>query len=417
MGAGPAGLTAASMLSVYEHIVPVVLEADTRIGGKSLSMRQGPLVSELGTAYLTKAHRYTDGLMKQMGFEQYRLGRQMYDGRDFVDYMKAGPGAPLGFQAVKFAVLRALFMRKAEALDADEKTRAEAARPVGEWLERHKLPKMVRFMHRSLSAMGYGYVETTPTLQALRWCDHDLILTGIANSLFLPCDGWSAFWEALAADMDVRMDTRIQHIARFPDRVEVQTDAGTETYDALINTIPPDAFMALVEPTDAETFVSSSIEWQSYSSAIIAAENWFTEWVTEGYSESATAEDRYGRLVAARVDGEDPELGGHIYITGQVPGPYSDDELKELLRNEVEKRGGRVINIILQKRWKYFPQYKRAAIEEGLVARMKRMQGEQRTWHSGAAFSHESVANVEKHNQVMIPAMVAALKQGGAPAA
>ncbi|MEO0882984.1 MAG: FAD-dependent oxidoreductase [Pseudomonadota bacterium] len=411
IGAGPAGLTAAAMLRDQPGFEPVVIEKSDRIGGKSWTLKQGPLVAELGTCYSTRAHRYTDKLMKQLGFVQTRLGRQVFDGDDFVAYLKSGEGPPLAIQALKFLMHRAEFMRRAERIDPDQRTLTEAAQPIGAWLKGHDLPKMELFMHRALTVMGYGYVETTPTIQALRWCDLDLVLTGVRNHLYWPNEGWSAFWKALARTFDVRTDVEVEHIDRDSDGVTVHTASGAERFDALINAVAPDTFLSLVEPTKAETWVAESIVWQGYFSSLVAVDNWFTDWETEGYSESATAEDKMGRLVAVRCIGVDPDLGGRIYFTGQAPGEYSNEELKELLRHEITRRGGDVKSIIHSRMWKYFPMFDAGAIADGLTATMKRMQGEQRTWHTGAAFSHEAVSNISRHNEILIPQLVQTLER------
>lgn len=411
IGGGPAGLTAASVLRQYPWVHPVVLEKEDRIGGKSWTLHQGPLVTELGTCYSTKAHRYTDKLMQELGFEQYRLGRQMFDGRDFVDYLKTGPGRPLAFQTVSFILHRRALMRRAESPHADEKTFAEAAQPIEDWLEQKNLPKMKLFMHRALTALGYGYVETTPTIQALRWCDWDLLQTGLRNHLYLPKRGWTSFWQELAKTFEIRTGVEIRHIDRSDAGVEIQSNEGTEAFDAVVNAVAPDTFAGLVDATETEAWVSDAIDWQGYVSCIIAAEGWFSDWATEGYSESATADDKFGRLVAVRADGEDPELGGKIYFTGQIPGPFTDLELRDLLRFEIERRGGSNINIIHQKRWKYFPRYKQADVARGLVSAMKRMQGEKRTWHTGAAFSHEAVSNITKHNLAVMPVLAEEIRK------
>ncbi|MEM7663276.1 MAG: FAD-dependent oxidoreductase [Pseudomonadota bacterium] len=414
LGAGPAGLTAASLLKEKSSVEPVVLEKSERVGGKSWTVKHGPLITELGTCYSTRAHRYTDKLMKRLGFQQTRLGRQVFDGDDFVAYLKSGDGSPLALQALKFLMLRAEFMWRAERTDPDQRTLDEAAKPIGEWLKGHDLPKMELFMHRALTVMGYGYVETTSTIQALRWCDLDLVLTGVRNHLYWPNEGWSTFWQALAREFEVRTDIEVERIDRYPDRVDIVTDRGVESFDGLINAVAPDTFASLVEPTASEKWVADSITWQGYFSTIVAVDNWFSEWETEGYSESATADDKLGRLVAVRCIGADPELGGRLYFTGQTPGDFSDEELKELLRHEITRRGGEVKSMIHSRRWKYFPMYDREAIAGGLTATMKRMQGEERTWHTGAAFCHEAVSNISRHNEALIPSLVQALEQSEA---
>ena len=56
------------------------------------------------------------------------------------------------------------------------------------------------------------------------------------------------------------------------------------------------------------------------------------------------------------------------------------------------KRGGSINAVIQQEIWEYFAEYDPDAIRKGLIARMRQMQGERKTWYTGSTFSHESVA-------------------------
>ena len=72
--------------------------------------------------------------------------------------------------------------------------------------------------------------------------------------------------------------------------------------------------------------------------------------------------------------------------------------MKELLRADVAAKGGEVTNIILQKMWKYHARYKQDAIREGLMSRLIRMQGQNKTWYTGATFSYEAVSHITNFN-------------------
>lgn len=399
IGAGPAGLSLARLLTDSGRARVTVYEAENRIGGKSWTVPAGDDLAEMGTCYLTISHKQTAAWMKALGIQMTRLGEQRFDGEDFIKYFKGGDGPILYFQLMKLWREGNKLLRAIEAPSPPAQVLEDAAMPIKQWLDARNLGKVERFMHRGLTIMGYGFVDETPAVQALRWCNLSLIWTGYRNKLYGPVTGWSDFWQRLVRDIDVRIGAPVERVDRRDDHVTLHAAGNADLYDAVVNTIPPDDFVDLTDPTEAEAYVADSIEWQSYTTTLFAADNWFTDWQTEGYSASALRKNGYGRITAARTEAYADELGGQLYIGGQYKGPYTDEELKELLREDVGRRGGEVTNIIHQKTWRYFPRYKHDAILGGLVGKMLAMQGEQRTWYSGAAYSHEAVSNIVRQNK------------------
>ncbi|MCH2456692.1 MAG: hypothetical protein MK186_01435, partial [Henriciella sp.] len=71
----------------------------------------------------------------------------------------------------------------------------------------------------------------------------------------------------------------------------------------------------------------------------------------------------------------------------------------------VEKRGAHVTNVILQKMWKYFAQYRPEAISGGLLTDMRAIQGQNSTWYTGAIFSHEAVSHIVNFNADLVQKM------------
>jgi len=401
IGAGPAGLSMARLLTDSGKAHVTVYEAQDRIGGKSWTVEAAGDIAEMGTCYLTIAHKQTAAWMKALGVETTRIGEQRYDGHDFMTYVKGAGGAHLYAQVFQLWRQGTKLLKALEAPSPPQTVMDDAAMPIKDWLDARGLAKVERFMHRGLTNMGYGFVDETPTVQALRWCNLELLWTGYRNKLFAPVTGWSDFWQRLAKDIDVRLSAPVERVERRAGHVTIHAGGTVDLHDAVINTIPPDDFVNLTDPTEAERRVAESLDWLAYTTTLFAADNWFTDWQTEGYSDGVQSPHTYGKMVAVRTEAYADELGGQLYVSGQYPGTYSDDELKELLREAVRTQGGTVTNLIQQKTWRYFPCYKHDAIRAGLVGTMKSMQGERRTWYSGAAYSHEAVSNIVRHNKVI----------------
>ena len=57
--------------------------------------------------------------------------------------------------------------------------------------------------------------------------------------------------------------------------------------------------------------------------------------------------------------------------------------------------------------WSYMPTYRPESVRDGLIQTMSDMQGESRTFHTGASFSHEAVSTISTFNQRLIERVMA----------
>lgn len=399
IGGGPAGLSIARLLKEKGFVNTVVFEALPQVGGKSYSVQQGDTIVEMGTCYATFSHKVTNRWMREYKMEMSGLGDQRFDGADFMDYINAGSGPMLPMQVFKYRNAKAKLEKAMRQPSPPEWALAQAAMPIRDWLQERGLGKIEHFFHRSTTNIAYGFVDEVPTIQALCWNDMELIWSGLLKQLRMPVEGWAEFWNKVASDLDVRLNTPVQQIERTGSYSILTTDDGKRhEFDQLICAIPVDDFSKLTEPTENEVFVNDSIIWNGYTTTLFAAENWFKDVHVEAYKNAVIPGAKLGQLLSARHDGYEADFGGDLYLSGQLSGDYSSDELKELLKEDVARKGGNVTNIILQKMWKYHARYNLDAVKSGLLNRLTSMQGELGTWYTGATFSYEAVSHITSFN-------------------
>ena len=82
-----------------------------------------------------------------------------------------------------------------------------------------------------------------------------------------------------------------------------------------------------------------------------------------------------------------------------MPAFISDLSKAEILKSDIIKRGGTDPTIILQTVWKYFAIYKPDALRNGILDKLKKVQGQSRTWYTGSAFSFEVVSHLVSFNE------------------
>jgi hypothetical protein len=193
----------------------------------------------------------------------------------------------------------------------------------------------------------------------------------------MPAAGWSDFWNVLSQKFDVRLSSSIQKIERSEKDSLLHFKDGTQlAAGALACTIPMDDWASLVNnPTPDETAVAGAITWTGYATSLIVVENWFTSEDIRSFSKAFLPGSYPGQLISARYEGHSPDFGGHLYVTGQIPGDYTLPELRIFLQRDLADLGANLINVVNAKTWRYFPHYDLKAISAGLLGTMRGMQG------------------------------------------
>jgi phytoene dehydrogenase-like protein len=415
VGAGPAGLSAAKLLRDEGLAQVTIFEGGARVGGKSLTVHHAGATHEMGTCYSTMAHRLTNKWMRAMGMRQAPLGQQMVDGLPLMQFVKAGPGQPLAVEALRFLSLWRRHQEAVRKLPDHPQVRDESAMTIGEWLDRHKLVRIRRFMLRALTNMGYGFLDEVSTVQALRWCTPDLILSGALGQVKMPLDGWQPFWERLSAGMSVRLDDPVLGIERRNQGVVVTARSGEHRADQVVVTIAPDEAAKIMRASADETAAADALEWGQYVTTLCEVDDWFAAHEAEAYSATLEPGAERGQLMSARrlpkaKAATAAPAANRIYLSGQYGGHLTGAQLEQRLAKDIGARGAKLRNVILQKQWKYFPRYRPEAVRQGLVSRMNALQGHGGVWWSGAAFSHEAVSNIVSFNQSLVRRMTPALE-------
>lgn len=409
IGAGPAGLSIAKFLQEHPGIETTIFEAESRVGGKSWTFSETGVTCEMGTCYATRADIHARRWFRELGLKTRKLGSASVDGTEYFEWAQQGPGGPLPLEVIRYLLASSRLNRALANRPNDKDVLEEAAMPILDWLRLKKFPRMERLHYRAVTNMGYGRLEETSTIQAIRWVDLALISSGRLNDFLMPTSGWTRLWEELAKDMDVRRSSRVTSVERGETGVHLTARGETHSFDAVVCAIPLDDFAAMTEPTENERFVNTHVRWGSYTTTLMAVKDWFTKESVRSFEAGIMGGARDGKLMSARREAESAELGGTLYVLNQITGDYSPDELVEIATSDISEDGGKPIRAILTKTWKYFAQYSREGVEQGLLQRLERMQGEARTFYTGATFAHEAVSKITKFNARLAPILAAQL--------
>ncbi len=397
IGAGPGGLTLAKYLSEREETSNfTIFEKIDRPGGKCLSRQIGSHIFEFGTCYAIDQHKDVLNWMKELGIGKTQITDQEVDDVPLISFVKSARGPSLAVQTLKYLRLRSQLLKC--QFSAPEKL----AVPARTWLRDNKLEKIERLAMRVMTQMGYGYLEDVPVLHLFRWIDWTMFTTGLFNHTYMPDSGWEEFWSQLSAPFDIRYRSEIKDVSRREDGVVLSWDTQQNAkFDVIVNTLPLRQFGQVTKLSRAEKDIGDAIRWNGYRMSLVASESWFTKPYIRTWTKATETRQQAGGVFVARYETFESDLGGYLYGVGQNTGQYSDDELTEILVEEVAAYGATNPTVIDGKSWTYFPEYSGAAIEDGLLTTMHNVQGKNRTYHSGATFSHEAVSSICRFNKTL----------------
>lgn len=422
VGAGAGGISLARLLKDRGIENVVIFERTDRVGGKSLTWTWQGLAHELGTCYVGGNYGFVKTWFAEHGLGLFRLRKSaglrpdgsVTDFREFV----SGPmrsRSLLEFARYSLTCLGYSFCARTPAGRAFLDN--ELSKPYDQWLLERRLGMVYRFALRSMTVMGYGALQQVPALNGLRWTRPSLILKAALGEMFEPVEGWAVLWERLAAGMEIRYDAGIQDVVREGARYRVETAHGAEMVDHLVVTTPLDE-CGWMELPPAVSSVALNVEWHVMITTLVVAEGWFRDWDTLFFEANtlAAAGPGLGHILGARRTGDKvpglPSDRPDVYVTYQYGAPLvSDEQALETLRRDIAEMGGRVTEVIVQRRWKYCPTLKPEAIASGMVWEMEALQGVENLWFSGATFSHESILNIAEFNAGLADRMAARIRQ------
>lgn len=400
LGAGPAGLTLAKMLADQGIKEVIVLEASTKVGGKCLSSEIGDHIVEFGTCYAIWSHKYILKQMKKLGIKRNFLRAQRIDDRELMDYIRDGSGPNFLWQVFKYLRLRKRLITRSETNDPE--INKILAQPTSAWLRANNLGKIENMMHRVVTSIGYGYLNRLPLIHAFRWVDFNMMVTGLLKFTVMPDGGWQNFWDTFSKGLNIRTGHAATAIHRSADGVRVETtDGAIFEADHLINTLPMDVFCGLTEPSVSESQVADAIDWGGYTTSLLSVAEWEHDAPVNSWSATCATDANDGQILFSRYECRD-ENERDLFTVGQLSSAYALEELTELALFSSRERGAVDPRMVQQIVWSYMPTYKADAVRDGLLAAMSAMQGENRTFHSGASFSHEAVSTISSFNEQLI---------------
>ena len=408
IGAGPAGLSAADTLRRLGYGKVTVFEQAGRVGGKACSVATPAGVVEMGAVIASAECELVLGLADRL-----RVPVAPYPVQQrFLDEHGARHDA-MGFLASRYSPeqIRQAIASYGAALERFAVVGYDTLAgmpdalqlPFDRFAALHGFTPVAELARGALIGFGYGYYETVPAvyfMKLLPWLFRPDGKGGLQPGAFYVFpQGFQGLWEALAGELEVRLNAGVTALERLPDGGVQLTiaGAGVQRFDAVIvaaplHTVP--RFMQL-QPEEAALF--AQLRSNRYLVSAFAASGLATgEFLFLHENEHP---DRIGHMNAWA--NRNPALP--MYLGWQLAERRSGTEdLQRLLAADIAAQGGRLERVVLQQEWDYFPHVDGAALAGGYFEQLDAMQGAGNVYFAGGALNFETVEHSARQARALV---------------
>lgn len=414
VGAGTAGLTAARTLTELGHEV-VVFEKENRVGGKVFSIPVGNEALEFGAVLVTEGdYPITLGYADEFGLPTIPSPARLTILDEFGNKIALQDFLRSRYTASEIAAAEnnyaAVLDQFATFIDAPGLVSlpADLSLPFAEFAERYGISLVEDWMKALLTGFGYSYSETVPAAYYVKFMPF-LVNLGpsgfeVAEGRIFP-NGFQSVFKALAATLDVRLNSKVTHIRRpsfnEPGKVRITVNGIKQHwFDAVVIATPLNVVPFFLDVTPFEEWLFTRMQSVRYFVTLFAALNVEQEESLFFYENANPERINHVGAWVVPFDTGDLALGNAYQIVERERFPW---EIQMVLAEDMWLTGGWYLGALYQKKWpNYFPHVGSLLLALGFYDVMDSMQGRRGTYFVGSSLTFESVEHAARQAQSVI---------------
>ncbi|KAL2328831.1 hypothetical protein Fmac_022258 [Flemingia macrophylla] len=407
VGAGPSGLSAAYALARLGYKNITVLEKHHTVGGMCESVEIEGKIYDLGGQVLAASSAPVI----------FHLARETVSALEELDSHKLAIIDPATgeYQDIKVADDYVSIMSLTLEIQEKVKNRGRigvhavsdiASDLTPEYLEHRGLKSVPKSVGYGYTASGYGFIQDMPYAYL-----HEFTRTSMAGKIRRFNDGYTSLWQKIAESLPLKLccNTEVLAIRRKSDGVTVNAQSlnhvKTFEFDKIIisgsfpfnygrtsRSLPSTCIECETEVMDAsdlEKDLFSKVETNDYYTTVLKIKG--LEHLPVGFyyfSEYMENPSTIGNPVAMQRFYADTDIflfwsyGNYVDVKGST--------VTQLLIKTIEAMGGEVENVILQRRFMYFPHVGSQDIKDGFYEKLEtKLQGSRNTYYVGGLMAFE----------------------------
>ncbi|CAJ1933275.1 unnamed protein product [Sphenostylis stenocarpa] len=407
VGAGPSGLSAAYALAKLGYKNITVLEKHHTVGGMCESVDIEGKVYDLGGQVLAASsapvifHLAKETASELEELDSHKLAVIDHSSGEYQDIKVADD----------YVSVISLTLEIQEKVKNCNRIGVHAVSGIAsdltqEYLEHHGLKSVPKSVAYGYTASGYGYIQDMPYAYL-----HEFTRTSMAGKIRRFKDGYTSLWQKIAESLPLKLrcNTEVLAIRRKSDSVAVDTktlnQVETLEFDKIIisgsfplkygrtyRSLPSTCIECETEVMDAsdlEKELFSKVETNDYYTTVLKING--LEHLPVGFyyfSEYMEDPSTIGYPVAMQRFYADTNifLFWSYGNSADIKGP----EVMDLAIKTVESMGGEVENVILQRRFMYFPHVSSQDMKDGFFEKLEsKLQGSRNTYYVGGLMAFE----------------------------
>ncbi|KAJ9555327.1 hypothetical protein OSB04_009941 [Centaurea solstitialis] len=407
IGAGPSGLSAAYALCKLGYTNVTLLEKHHSVGGMCESVDIQGRIYDLGGQVLAANSAPTIfHLANEIGAETEELDGHKFATIDTATGKFDDTKVVDDYVSIITLTLKLQDEAKATGRIGVHAVSDIASEPTPSFLEANGLKSVPRSVAYGFTASGYGYVEDMPYAYV-----HEFTRTSMAGKIRRFRGGYTSVWDKISKHIpaQVHCNTQVLAVKRNPNGITIETQIVGEQKDMEFDKL----------------IISGSFplgSGKTYRSPLKKTE----ENVNEVMDLSDLEKELFSKVeiidyytTALKIDGLDHILVGFYYFREFMDDPktignpvamqrfYSDTNIflfwsygnsadiagEQVIRLAVDaatRIGGKVENVILQRRFKYFPHVRSQEMKDGFYEKLEQqLQGQNNTFYVGGLMAFE----------------------------
>jgi hypothetical protein len=399
VGAGATGLTAAETLKHLGYKYVSLFEREDHVGGKCLSIEIDSKSYELGAGILTKNNEVPLRLANKYGIP---IERVVYGKNIFVDHDgKPKPKPSIALQLKVFWQLlfryRRLLKKYKEVaspgfLDLDPAITV----PFKQFAKENKIVELASVFNLFLTGFGYCYTDHVPTAYVLKYANWQTIMAYLLRQAYIFPNGIQNLWARIAAEHDIRYNTRILSISRRNNVISIETADRNENFDSLILTSPLDELEYYLDIEEDEKLLLRKINTLDYQTILCTLED-FPQ--AGGFISANFSREQSGHPVFWYYRQPNSAIYSFYVLADRT---ISHELVLNNIRELVHKMGGRIKEVHKFIDWKYFPHIDGETMRDGFYEKINQMQGERNTFYIGELLNFSCIGFTTQYTEELI---------------
>jgi hypothetical protein len=399
IGAGASGLTAADGLARRGYRQVTVLEKEAQVGGKCASVTVNGRVYELGAIFASPCYTKTGALADAVGLasEPETLSRYyLSDGRLTSQYSWSDIPQLLWQIGLKYGWYTLGPYRRIRQPGLDQ-IPDELCQDFATFSDGHGLNLMAQVLRPMMTGFGYGYANQVPAAYMVKYLDWvTLVRCGLhLGQLSRWPDGIQTLWQRLADRHQVILDVDIQRVQRGAT-VTVETNRGQFSFDLLLLACPLDNALPFLDASPQEQALFSRIRYCDYWVLLCAIDNLPRN---SGYIPDHLVEARQGHIMLWSSRWPDDNLYT-LYLLGD--GQSDEAAISATVADDLAQLGADLQEVIVARRWRYFPHVSPADMAAGFYAQLEALQGVNQTFYLGEIMSFASLECCTRYASTLV---------------